>query len=254
MGNTQVIEIWRYPVKSMLGESVDEVGIGPDGVDGDRRWAVVDRETGVSLSAKRYPVLLQCSARISGERVLVTLPDGSESPVDSPALAEALSGLLDRQVAMRAADTIETIRHEFPTAVTEGEGDPFLYESKTKAFVDCAPLQLLTTATLAELRRLQPESAIDRARFRPNFVVESPGNGFVENGWVGKDLKLGSTTCRVYDHTRRCIMVAHEQKGYPRDMNIIRTIIRENESRVGIALNTGKTGAVRTGDSVSLAD
>ena len=62
----------------------------------------------------------------------------------------------------------------------------------TEAFFDRAPLHLLTTATLGELRRLQPDSVFDRARFRPNFVVNTDETGFVENDWVDKDLDLGA--------------------------------------------------------------
>ena len=62
----------------------------------------------------------------------------------------------------------------------------------TEVFFDRAPLHLLTTATLGELRRLQPDSVFDRARFRPNFVVNTDETGFVENDWVDKDLDLGA--------------------------------------------------------------
>lgn len=249
-----IAEIWRYPVKSMLGERVDEAMIGPDGLDGDRGWAVVDADSGVSLSAKRYPVLLKCAARIRSGGVLVTLPDGCEFPVASPDLVAAFEDLLDRRVALRSADTVEHIRHEFPTAVTEGEGEPFLHEPKTSAFVDSAPLHLLTTATLDEFRRLLPDSDIDRARFRPNFLVETGESGFVENDWLDRDIDLGTISCRVYDHTRRCIMVAHEQKEHTRDMAIIRTVLKENEGRAGVALSTRQSGTVRAGDCVSIAD
>lgn len=248
----KLAEIWRYPVKSMLGEQLDRADVGPGGIQGDRRWAVVDAESGVSLSAKRYPDLLHCRAWTSDSEVMISLPDSREYPAGSADVARGLSDLLGRQVATRSADATETIQHEFPTAVTEGEGEPFLYKPETEAFFDCAPLQLLTSATLVELQRLLPTSIVHRARFRPNFLVKTGEVGFIENDWVNKDMVVGSTRCQVYDDTRRCIMVALGQGDLPRDTDVIRTILKRNEGRAGVALRTTDSGIVRCGDKVEV--
>jgi len=248
----ELAEIWRYPVKSMLGEQLEKAIIGPGGVQGDRRWAVVDAETGVSLSAKRYANLLRCRAWTSDAGVMIKLPDSREYLADSAEVALGLSDLLERQVITRSADATETIQHEFPAAITEGEGEPFLYEPETEAFVDCAPLQLLTSATLVELQRLLPGSLIHRARFRPNFLVKTSETGFVENDWVNRDVTLGSLRCQVYDDTRRCIMVALGQGELPRDTDVIRTILKRNEGRAGVALKTEVSGTVRCGAKVEV--
>jgi uncharacterized protein YcbX len=250
--NANVVEIWRYPVKSMLGEQVEQADVGPGGIHGDRCWAVVDAESGVSLSAKRYPDLLRCRAWTSNGEVMVKLPDNRELPVDSDDTRQGLCELLGRQVTTRSAESIETIRHEFPKAVTEGEGEPFLYEPKTKAFFDSVPLQLLTTATLKKLQQLLPSSNIRLARFRPNFLVDIDVIGFVENEWVNRDISLGSLECHVNDDTRRCIMVAHAQENLPRDMQVIRTILKENEGRAGVALKAPRSDIVRLGAPVEV--
>ena len=248
----EISEIWRYPVKSMLGEQLDQANVGPGGIQGDRRWAVVDAESGVSLSAKRYADLLRCSAWTSDSTVMIRLPDDREYRVDSAEVARGLSDLLGRQVITRSADATDRIQHEFPTAVTEGEGEPFLYEPDTEAFFDCAPLQLLTSATLIELQRLLPATTIHRARFRPNFLIQTSEAGFIENDWVNKDVTLGSLRCQVYDHTRRCIMVALGQGGLPRDTDVIRMILKRNEGRAGVALKTMDSGQLRCGAKVQV--
>jgi hypothetical protein len=248
----EIAEIWRYPVKSMLGEQIAQANVGPGGIQGDRRWAVVDAESGVSLSAKRYADLLHCRAWTSNGDVMIRLPNSREYPAGSAELAQDLSDLLGRQVTTRSADATETIQHEFPTAVTEGEGEPFLYEPETEAFFDCAPLQLLTSATLVELQRLLPDSIVHRARFRPNFLVKTDEHGFIENNWVNKDVTLGSLTCQVYDDTRRCIMVALAQGDLPRDTDVIRTILKSNEGRAGVALKTLSSGIVQCGAKVEV--
>jgi len=180
------------------------------------------------------------------------LPNGNEHAAGSSAAAAELSDLLGRQVTTRAADATAAIQHEFPSKTEEGEGEPVLYAPKTESFVDCAPLQLLTTSTLAELERLLPDSRIDVARFRPNFLVEPDESGFVENDWVHSYISLGPVRCHAYDDTRRCIMVAHGQGDLPRDTRVIRTVIKSNQSRAGIALRTNASGVVRTDDSVKL--
>ncbi|RMD85741.1 MAG: hypothetical protein D6815_01215, partial [Candidatus Dadabacteria bacterium] len=75
-----VAELYRYPVKSMRGESLESAEVGPTGLAGDRQWAVVDAKTGVSLSAKRYAALLQCQAWTQDDAVFIRLPDGREYP------------------------------------------------------------------------------------------------------------------------------------------------------------------------------
>jgi uncharacterized protein YcbX len=248
----QITEIWRYPVKSMRGEILDQADVGSGGIQGDRRWAVVDAESGVSLSAKRYADLLRCRAWTSESDVIIMLPDGRELLAGSVEVARGLSDLLGRQVTTRSAAATETIQHEFPTAITEGEGKPFLYEPETEAFFDCAPLQLLTTGTLSKLQRLLPASRIHAARFRPNFLVETSEIGFIENDWVNKDVALGPLKCQVYDDTRRCIMVALSQGDLLRDTDVIRTILKSNEGRAGVALKSMGSGIVRCGAAVEV--
>ena len=246
----KIAEVWRYPVKSMLGEKLDQAEVKPGGIQGDRQWAVVDAKTGVSLSAKRYAELLSCRAWTSDREVMIALPDGSELPVDSTEAANGLSALLERKVITRSAESTQTIRHEFPTAITEGEGEPFLWEPGTEAFFDRAPLHLLTTATLSELRRLQPDSVFHHARFRPNFVVDTDETGFVENDWVNKELILGAVKCQVIDHKPRCVMVTRHQGDLPKDIAVIRTILKNNGGNAGVELRALQAGTIRSGDEV----
>jgi uncharacterized protein YcbX len=246
----KLAEIWRYPVKSMLGEQLDSAMVGPGGVEGDRGWAVLDAETGVSLSAKRYAALLRCRAWTREGRVIIGLPDGREFPAGSCEVADCLSSLLGRRVVTRPASAIETIRHEFPTAVTEGEGEPFLWEPGTESFFDSAPLHLLTTATLAELQRSLPDSEISLARFRPNFSIETDETGFIENGWVDQEITLGSLRCLVTDQMKRCVMVSRDQSDLSRAPEVVRKIFKTNDGNAGIAMRALDSGRVDRGTEV----
>ena len=247
-------EIWRYPVKSMLGERLNEASVGPAGVEGDRQWAVVDASSGVSMSAKRYAALFQCRARTIDSDVIITMPNGNEYTAGSSEVAQQLSGLLKRDVETKRAQDLDTIQHEFPTAVTEGEGEPFLYDNKLGAFFDSVPLHLITTATLAKLRELLPKSDIRHSRFRPNFVVDIDGVGLVEISWIGKKVQIGQLGFDVTGPTKRCVMVTREQPDLPKDIDVIRTILKECDGSAGVALSATGTGTVAAGDVVTAVD
>lgn len=248
----KVVELWRYPVKSMQGEQLAHADIGPQGIDGDRRRALVDTDTGVSLSAKRYADLLRCEARTVDDDVLIKLPDGSEYPADSKRTGDALSELLHRRVVVRLAGTDHTVRHEFPTELAVGEGEPFVWEPGLEGFFDRAPLHLLTTSTIDALSRAKPDSIFDRARFRPNILVDTDEQGFIENDWVGHKLRLGVVPCRVLDRKPRCVMTTRPQGSLAVDREIIRTIMKVNEGNAGVELCALTHGVIHAADEVRL--
>ena len=116
MESGRVREIWRYPVKSMLGERLERGYAGAGGLLGDRGWALRDEDTGEIHNAKRYPILMRCAAAYREEpragsvpHVGITLPDGSTISSDSPHVSRRLSDLIGRRVTLRplqpAADT-----------------------------------------------------------------------------------------------------------------------------------------------------
>jgi len=104
----------------MLGEELDQAEVEPSGIRGDRQWAVVDAESGISLSAKRYAELLSSRAWTNDSEIMIALPDGSEFPADSTEVSNRLSTLLARKVITRLAKSTQTIQHEFPTAIYRG--------------------------------------------------------------------------------------------------------------------------------------
>lgn len=247
----RVIQLSRYPVKSMLGEELAEVRLGPAGIAGDRVRAVVDKETGVSLSAKRYGDLLSCRATTVDGEVWIRFADGEELNADSALVAEKLSSILNRHV--RVSGVVGgVIRHEFPAEIGTGEGAPFLHEPGLEAFFDRAPVHLLTSATLAELQRFKPDSQFEASRFRPNIVVEVDTVGFVEDGWVGKVIRVGSASLLVLDHKPRCVMTTRPQGDLPRDPGILRTIAQSNGGNAGIELAARELATIHVGDVVHI--
>ncbi len=246
-----VRELWRYPVKSMGGEVLSEARVGSLGFVGDRQRAVVDPDSGVSLSAKRHGDLLLCRARTADGGVTIGLPDGSEFDADSAEATESLSDFLGRKVEVRKADAGEPVHHEYTTDTTTGEGDPMVVEAPgTDAFFDGLPVHLLTDATLREFTRLQPGSVFDRMRFRPNLLVHADEDGFVEDAWVGGQIIIGEVVFAAAAHKTRCVMTTRPQEHLEHDREVFKTVVASNERRAGIELEPISLGTIRAGDPV----
>ena len=122
-------------------------------------------------------------------------------------------------------------------------------------FFDLAPIHLLTTATLDRLRALYPQGRFEVRRFRPNIVVALEGERqeFVENGWVGRTLRLGSEVrLRITRPCGRCVMTTLPQSDLPHDPGILRTAVRNNQGHVGVYATVLQGGTIRRGDAVRL--
>jgi uncharacterized protein YcbX len=192
--------VWRYPVKSMLGEELEESLISKIGLSGDRAHALVDTETGKVASAKnprKWGLLFQC--RATGESpASVSLPDGSTVRTDQAGLEPLLSSLFGRDVKLQTvAPDNPSLEEYWPdieglayreTVTDEGIGAG----APAGTFFDYAPVHLLTTATLRRLRHFYPDGEFAVQRFRPNLLIDSEEDGFVENAWVGRTLRIGA--------------------------------------------------------------
>ncbi len=281
-------ELWRYPVKSMRGERVDEAVVHAGiGIAGDRGWAVRDETVGEIRSAKRVPALLQCAARYVTEpvgadtpTVAITLPDGSEVRSDDPAVHKVLSDVLGRRVTLwprveanrtehflrRDVLDAEEVRRQYGLAGDEPlpapapaapprRSDLRRYVSPLGTYFDADELHLLTTATLDELRRRHPDAGVDVRRYRPNLVVDTapaPPAGFPEFAWVGRRLCIGGLVVEVPRRTQRCVMITHAQGGLGTDRSVLRTLVLETGHTLGVAGDVVTPGTVRVGDPVEL--
>ncbi len=220
-----VAALWRYPVKSMLGEALDSVEITTGGVAGDRALALVDEETGKVVSAKnplKWPNLFAYrAATAEGGVIVVTLPDGQSVRSDSADAAARISAALGRRIAIRsvapAAPQLEQFWPEHEGQANEVSQEAVAGDAPAGSFFDYSALHILTTATLAALQKVYPQGTIDARRFRPNLVIETAGEGFVENDWVGKTLKIGAARFAISDPCPRCVMPTLAQEELPRD-------------------------------------
>lgn len=225
-----VADLWRFPVKSFGGEQVRRAFLGPFGLLGDRRHAVVD-EAG-ALSARRAGALLGYRARYedadAAERAVVTTPAGDERAWDDPLLAEAIGASLGREVALAASHM---------------------------GIHDAAPVHLVTTASLgAAAEWLGGE--IDRRRFRANVIVElEEPEPFAEADWLGETLALGDggPVIRVVSPTERCVVTTYDPDTLERDKRVLQALARERENLFGVYASVVRPGWLKVGATVRAA-
>jgi uncharacterized protein YcbX len=258
--------LWRYPVKSMLGEELNATALSPRGVLGDRVYAIVDPDTGKVASAKnpkKWPNLFDCRAAFIDPPqvgnglgpVRVTLPDGSITRSDEGAFNEALSGILGRSGQLQSAVPEQPILEEYwPDMEGLDLRDTVTDESLPDGtFFDIATVHLLTTATLDRLREVYPAGRFEVRRFRPNIVIQTPPGeaSFVEEGWVDRTIAIGDEVrLRVTLACGRCVMTTLPQADLPRDPGILRAAAQHNDAHVGIYAEVEHGGSVRRGDVV----
>ncbi len=264
-----IVSLWRYPVKSMMGEELNAAEVTKGGLLGDRAYALVDSSDGKVASAKnprKWPTLFDFRAVLAGAPrpgakvppVRITLPEGTIVNSEEPDVHQTISKVLKREVTLSALSArpaataeeywpdIEGLEHR--DAVTD-------FGLPEGTFFDCAFVHLLTTATLDCLRVLYPQGRFEVRRFRPNIVVET-ANGekeFVENAWVGRTLAIGDAVrLSITGPCGRCVMTTLPQGDLPKDAGILRAAAQHNKANVGVYASVLQGGKVRRGDFVRL--
>jgi uncharacterized protein YcbX len=264
-----VVSLWRYPVKSMMGEEVYATDVTQTGLLGDRAYGLIDTSDGKVATAKnprKWPEMFYFRAALTyvpqaGSKmppVRITLPDGTLVVSDQADVNQVLSSALRREVklstlASRAAGTSEEYWPDMDGLDHRDTVTDFGLPEGT--FFDCAFVHLLTTATIDRLRGLYPEGRFEVRRFRPNIVVNTADGekGFVENEWIGRTLAIGdSVRLSVTGPCPRCVMTTLPQGDLPRDTGILRTAVQHNQGGVGVYASVLQGGQIRRGDSVSL--
>lgn len=282
-------EIWRYPVKGMAGETLQTGELGPAGLSGDRIWALRDSARREIQSCKFRPELLLCSALCRTEhtagantQVDVVFPDGSVLGSDNSAIHSRLSRLTGHESTLeplRPATDLDFYRRhkrydsaglddhtwldELKATFEREAGEPLPdfsqlpqsavdYVAAPGSFFLVTPFHMITTATLAHLKKISSQADWDARRFRPNVVIETnPGDeGLVEQAWVGGRLLLGRATVDCVGTTPRCGAITRAQRDFTADKTMLRTVVKEADQNVGVYGMIAERGALRIGDAV----
>jgi len=230
----RVVQIWRYPVKSMGGEQLDAAELHVDGIDGDRTWGVVDLSTGLVLTARREPTLLFLSSSWrTGERPEVRTETGELVPDDA-----ALSDVLSRPVRLRPA-TEGPGTFESPLVVDDAghEREWIAWDSSGRTFHDGrSTVSIVSTGTLGEW---------DPRRFRTNVVVDGGGEELLTG-----EVRIGSAVLAIRRPIDRCVMVTRAQPGIPSDPSVLRRLVSDRGNTLAIGATVARPGRVETGDQL----
>ncbi|HVN64817.1 MAG TPA: MOSC N-terminal beta barrel domain-containing protein [Candidatus Binataceae bacterium] len=275
-----VSAIWRYPIKSMRGERIEEAQIGERGLAGDRAWALREIATRQIASAKKFSGLFEFRASydsapaLSSEDeasvapVTVELPDGRKIHASDDDASEAISAALGRKMQLervlsapveRAGIDPATVFAGIPAASLIGKlASPILPDSfalRRGTFFDSAVVHVIAAGTLKHLVKLAPGSNFDPRRFRANILVDTGerDDAFIEDEWLEGTLEVGSDVKIVaMKPALRCVMTTHPQEDLPRDYTILRTAAFHHRANVGVFASIGAGGIVRAGDPVVL--
>jgi uncharacterized protein YcbX len=244
-----IAEIWRYPVKSMQGEHLAVGEETSDGLVGDREWGLV--EGGKVLTGRRAPELLGAAATWRDGEVEVRLPDGRAVPAGGPGTDDAVAGWLGRPASLRPARELPALRAETYADPTDDSSEVLEWTMPQGRFVDALPLLLVTTASLRAGAALHPDGRWDVRRFRPNVLIDADGNGWVEDDWVERRVRIGNDVVVVPQRRcGRCTMVTRPQPGIDRDLDIFRTLHRHHDAKFGVWATVEHPGTIRPGDPV----
>jgi uncharacterized protein YcbX len=262
----------RYPVKSMLGETLASARVTVKGIAGDRAYALVDAGDGKVATAKnprKWPTLFAFSAAYdsapkAGEipPVRITLPDGATVSSEDDGIDERLSGAVERAVRLTAragaAADSATSEEYWPDMDGLDNRDTVTdFHLPAGTFFDASVLHILTSATLAKLQDAYSQGRFDERRFRPNVIITPTAQsvGFVENDWVGRTLKIGDRVrVKITDPCGRCVMATLGQGDLPADPGILRTAAQQNHAHVGVYAEVLQDGEIHDGDTVILED
>jgi uncharacterized protein YcbX len=258
----RIDSLWRYPVKSMRGEEMDEIFAGYAGVYGDRLFAFRsssapagfpyftgrdqrqiiryrphfrDREKAarpINLTEAEAlsPNINPLAADASELMLDIETPDGKTFAVDDPGLIEHLRSSLDgnHQLTLLRSD---------------------------KAMTDCRPVSIFSVQTA---RKLGDETgvAVDKRRFRANIYVDlTSAEGFAEDQFVGRSLRIGSkTTVAVLQRDGRCMMITLDPDTAEKTPAILKAVAQGHEGGAGVYGAVLIEGIIRKGDPVELLD
>jgi uncharacterized protein YcbX len=208
-----VAELWRYPVKSLAGERLDEAEISADGIPGDRLVQVYDAE-GRIVTSRTTPRLLGLKGTLSpmGE----TLVNGR--PWTAPEVGAAIE-------------------------VAAGPGARLVRDDGPDRF-DVLPLLVATDGAVNAL-------GLDRRRFRPNILVAGV-DGLAERDWPGRRARVGGAIIGFKKLRGRCVMTTYDPDTLEQDPTVLRRIVQEMGGRLALDTYVVRGGRVAAGDPVEL--
>ena len=222
----RVTHLWRYPVKSLAGESLTETRADRGGIPFDRRHMLVDGDAvrkGKPLTARLVSDLLAYRAAIDGEAVRVQAPDGRTYGLDE-SLALHLQSALNRPLTIQSAPAL---------------ADPFH---------DTHDILVLNAASVRALEK-EWGHPLNPLRFRPNIMLDGDElTPYVENEWVGRTFNVGGAVLEGAQLDERCVLTTIDPETLARDPSFLRLIVERHDQCFGLYCTVRQPGKIAVGD------
>lgn len=235
----QVTQLWRYPIKSLAGHPLDRAHVDGLGIRGDRQWGLIDRATGLVLTARRVPELLFAEPVVDGDDAAIRLPDGTVSAAD-----DVLSDWLGRSVSLVRADPETRGFYEIALDDENPASDWQQWHGPKGVFHD-------STQTRLSIISEQSLGQWDVRRFRPNIVVSGGG----EHQLVKRDITIGDVRLRVMKNIDRCVVITRPQPDLGRDLQVLKDVNAHHGGDLGVGALVRSDGVltITIGDRVAPA-
>ena len=231
--------IYRYPVKSMRGESLEEVGVGWYGLNGDRRFAFIRGDQGNSgfpwLTGRQIPEMLQYVSRFTNPDDLLQSPVEVETP-------------RGRVLPVYSEELRQELAHAY--------GHDVQFMKLKRGLFDSLPLSLMSTATADALSQTSGQP-VDFRRFRQNIIIETfSGQPFAEEEWLDSTLTFGelpdAPRIRLNRRIERCAMINLDPDSSEKRPELLRHVAQTRANCVGVHATPERPGSIRLGDVVHL--
>jgi uncharacterized protein YcbX len=220
-----VVELWRYPVKSMAGERLDSCAVTATGLEGDRRWALVDgtpNRAGKLLTIREEQRLMTYRARLNGGSVEVVSPDGETHRLDR-GMVTRIAGEASRPLTMR-----------------ELEGANF----------DDSPVLVVNLATVSAFG-VRAGMTVDHRRFRANLYLDGLEPD-AELGWLGRRLRVGEVELEAVKRCERCVVITRDPDTTVTTPALLRVLTETHDTYMGVYCQVTRPGPVAVGDQLHL--
>jgi len=223
-----IISLWRYPVKSLLGEELGNVEVEPRGFRGDRAYAVTDTQGkfGSGKNTRRFTRidnLFTLSAKLENDGVAVQFPNGDVFNSAGSDLNRQLSVYLGQEVILQRED-------------------------KTPHFDD-GSIHIITSGALNNLQKLVPQLQIDARRFRPNIVIETE---LSDDDLLGKIIDIDGLSLQVTHKTQRCRMVTLAQYELQDEELVLKAITENSDRDFGIYAKVITPATISTESQIAI--
>jgi uncharacterized protein len=278
MSQAIIKSILRYPVKSMMGETLTTTEIGENGIPGDRAWAARDEKRGGIRGGKKIPQLMTLSAASAEGAPRITASDGDSALANAGNINDWLTEKLNHPVSLwplvpaeqlehyrRGAPDDEDFEAELRTIFGRLPDEPLPdlsvfaevieFESPPGTYFDAFPLMIMSEQSLATMNKLSPASNFDVRRFRPNLLLDFPDSDepFPEQSWVGKSVTVGDVVIEILATCPRCSMVTHGFDDLPRDTDIMRRLVENTQGNLGVYGKISRAGTVSVGNIATVS-